>query len=157
MAFTNTKWEFSDVTTEEIKSNFARPEEGDRYLKITDAFFDESEKKYTLTMLDLGNEAQFNLSYWLFTADEDNNLIPSVYNRNALVELGKALAGEEIGIPNPDSVIGGVVMGHITLKPSKKDPTKKYARCYKYSPVPYDVAITADIDQYSTDGPVESE
>lgn len=153
MAFNNKPWEYSDVREEKT---FVMPEEGDRYLKIIDATYDEDDQRYTLTVVDLGNEARYSLSYWLFTADpETNNIIPNVTQRNTLVSLGRALAGKDIGIPNYESVIGGVVLAHIVLKASKKDPEKKYARCFKFDPVDEEMAVLADIEQYYVGAKVE--
>jgi hypothetical protein len=53
MAFNNEKWEFSDVKSEDI--SYARPEEGDRYLKITDAEYDRDDQRYTIYVTDLTN------------------------------------------------------------------------------------------------------
>ena len=154
MAFNNIEWEFSDVKAEE--RTFPRPEEGDRYLKIIDAVYDDNDRRYTITVFDLGNEAQYSLSYWLDTSDfETNNIVPNVAHRNALVSLGHALAGKDIGIPNPDAIRGGVVLAHVTLKASKKDPEKKYARVFKYDPVDEDMAVLADIEQYYNGAAVE--
>lgn len=154
MAFNNIEWEFSNVKEEAMA--YAKPEEGDRYLKIIDADYNEDDQRYTITVHDLGNEAQFTLSYWLFTADpETNNIIPNVAQRNTLVSLGRALAGKDIGVPNPATIIGGVVLAHIVLKASKKDPEKKYARCFKFDAVDEEMAVLADIEQYYIGAPAE--
>ena len=154
MAFNTTNWEYSNVTTEE--KVFAKPEEGERYLKINNAIFDGSDKRFTIFVTDLGNNAEFSLSYWLNTNDRTtNDTIPNTSHRNALVSLGKALAGHEIGIPNPNDVVGGVVLANIVLKESKTTPDKKFARCFKFQAVPEDMAILADIDQYYIGAPTE--
>lgn len=154
MAFNNIEWEYSNVKAEE--KTYARPEEGDRYLKILDATYDESDQRYIVTVSDLDNGAQFSLSYWLFSADnETNDIIPNIAHRNALVSLGHALAGKDIGIPNPEAIKGGVVLAHIVLKAPRNNPEKKYARCFKYDPVEEEMAVLADIDQYYIGAPTE--
>lgn len=154
MAFNNNAWTYSNVIAEEKK--FIEPEEGERSLKIENVRFDESEKKYMITVSDLGNDARFDLSYWLNTSDRNTgDIIPNTYHRNALVSLGKALAGYEIGIPNPADIVGGIVYGEITLKQSKTNPDRKFPRCFVFRPVPEDLACLADIDQYYIGAPTE--
>jgi len=155
MAFKTTEWELSSkvVTSQPI-------EYGPRYLIIDNATYTETEKvskygiqyiekTYRITVTDLTNKANFSLTYWPegwnkeYTARVDNERDIGTLNT-----LGEALAGMNIGIPNPQDIIGGVVLAN--LKESTPDPQtgKTYARCYKFEPVPGDIAALANIDQY---------
>lgn len=148
MAFEHREWDLSGLTAGE----FIEPEAGERYLEITDASYDDANMTYSVSFRDLHNEAEFSLRYWPYSIDARGRKEPNKRDIGTLGTLGSALAGENIGIPHPADIVGGVVMGEVVLKevPSKTDPTKmrKFARIYKFGPVPYDFAMIATIDQY---------
>lgn len=147
MAFKTTSWNYENLAIPE----YTAPEEGEQYLYIRNAVCDESDKSspYKITFESLSNNAVFTISYWMWVADKTTSEF-SVGTKQCmtLVELGKALAGKSIGIPNPADIVGGVVLANVVMEPSKKDPSKSYARIYDYSPVPKDIAELATIDQY---------
>lgn len=143
MGFKTTEWELS------TKVMTAQPiEYGQRYLFIDNATYDEEKKMYKIFVTDLTNKATFSLSYWLEGWNkEKTERVDNQVSIGTLNTLGEALAGINIGVPNPQDIIGGVVMAE--LKPSQADENGKvYARCYKFSPVPGDIAALASIDQY---------
>ena len=137
MVFKNTEWKYSDVTDAP-----APIVEGRRYLKITDCYYKEDGDRYVIVMEDLSDEARFTLSYWL-TDTRDGKNEPSSGARSTLLSLGAALNGAPCGIPYPDNVVGGVVVGDI------KKSQGGYRRCFKFYPVPESMAVFSDIDQYS--------
>ena len=154
MAFKTTEWELSNKVV--VKQPV---EYGLRYLIIDDAKYTETEKisrtgtpyidkAYKLYVTDLTNKASFTLTYWIESWNKEyTERVESTRDIGTLNSLGEALAGINIGIPNPQDVIGGVVMAE--LKPSQPDESGRvYARCYKFSPVPGDIAACASIDQY---------
>lgn len=143
MGFKNTEWELSN----EVVSKPAI-EYGDRYLFIENATYDPNDKLYKLYVVDLVNNASFSLAYWLegWNKERTEKVKNEVYI-GTLNTLGEALAGTNIGIPNPQDIIGGVVMGEIKQSNPNADG-KVFARCYKFSPVPADIASCATIDQY---------
>jgi len=143
MAFKNEEWKYSDVTDAP-----APVAEGRRFLKIADCYYKEDDDKYTVVMEDLSDNARFSLSYWL-TDTRDGKHEPNMGARSTLLSLGAALNGTPCGIPNPDSVVGGVVVGEI------KKGTAGYRRCFKFYPAPESMTVFADIEQYSV--PDESE
>ena len=143
MAFKTTEWEYSN----EVDCTQIDPEQGPQYLQIMDARFDEVKNTYTLTLQSFKNNALFTVTYWLTTEDEGGATLPNSKSRGTLISLGKALAGEPIGIPFPDDVKGGVVGANVTMsKPNAKGIS--YPRIYSFDPVPEDIAVLATIDQY---------
>lgn len=147
MGFKTTSWTLENINIPE----YIVPEEGPQYLFIKNATCDETDKSapYKITLESLSNEAVFTLSYWMYASDRNTGeFIPSTKQCGTLITLGKALAGKSIGIPNPVDIIGGVVLANVIMEPSKKDPSKTYARVYEFEPVPKDIAELAAIDQY---------
>lgn len=147
MSFKTTSWELENVDVPE----FTVPEEGEQALFIRNAECDPSDKTapYKITFESLKNNAVFTLSYWMFTTDKNTGvIIPSAKQCETLITLGKALAGRSIGIPNPLDIVGGVVWANVIMSPSKNDSSKKYARVYAFEPVPEDLAVYAQIEQY---------
>jgi len=145
MAFKRTEWEYSN----EVEKTNIPVEEGLRYVKIVDAKFDASAKEYNLSLEDLTNGAEFSLRYWLNGTDKNGNITSNASARGTLISLGKALAGEPIGIPAPVDVIGGVVVAEVVMKESTTSGAK-YPRVYKFTPASTDVVNDhSDIEQYS--------
>lgn len=151
MAFKNSTWEYSEKVIEG-----SQPIEfGERYLFIENAAFDDVKKEYKIFVKDLGNKATFSLSYWLTSLDQaTNQIIDNELSIGTLNSLGEALAGVNIGVPNPQDIIGGVVFANV--KESKPNANgKTYARVYKFEPVPEDMAVFATIDQFYVGAPPE--
>lgn len=145
--FVSREWEFSSENGED---DFIQPEPGERYLKILDASCSiEGLRKYMVKVQDLANGATFKLYYNLCKADDKGNIQPNKYSRGTLVSLGKALAGKHIGIPLPDDIVGGVVIGTVELQEYQG---KTYARVFKFSPADAENAKEySDIEQYYSD------
>lgn len=151
MAFKTTEWKFSnEVDQTQIPIN-----EGQAYMFIRDARYDEEKGIYTLEMEDLTTTAQFALRYYLEQRDEYNQVSVNAQAKGTLISLGIALAGAPIGVPNPSDVIGGVVSGVINLKTTAKGTT--YPRVYHFDPVPEDIANCGTIEQYFIGQDVASE
>jgi len=147
MGFNNTKWELSDKI---VKQNSI--EYGDRYVMITGASYDSTEKVYKISVRDIMCDAEFSLTYWLEGWNKDKTeRIENKTSVGTLNTLGEALAGVNIGIPNPQDIIGGVVMAEVT-KTNPNEQGKTYTRVYKFKPVPGDIAACATIDQYYLEG-----
>jgi len=143
MAFKNTDWELSSkVVTQSNKVEF-----GKRYVFIENATYDSERAEYKLFVKDLVNDARFSLTYWLTSLDKNNQVVDNTSTIGTLNTLGMALAGVNIGVPNPQDIIGGVVLADV--KESRPNAEgKTYARVYTFSAVPGDIAALADIDQY---------
>lgn len=148
MAFEQHEWALSGIT---VSTETPQVEAGLQYLKVLDASYDENNARYRIRFQSLANDAEFSLMFF-FASKDDDSLPPKLTNRKQMgtvASLGEALAGCNIGIPNPADIIGGVVMANIALRESNG---KTYANTYKFEPVPKEVAGSfADIDQYSID------
>lgn len=142
MAFKQTVWEFSDETEKEDL-----PQEGERYLFIRNAAYDENNAKYYLYMTDIGDETQFILSYNLNKVDKNSGaLMPNSRTRNTLITLNRALFDASSGIPFPDDIIGGVVQGKVV---HREYNGRTYANVYSFEAVPEDIALSySQIEQY---------
>lgn len=150
MAFKTTEWEYSN----EIDQTQIPLEEGVAYMFIRDARFDEEKGQYYIEMENLNTSAQFRLTYYLEQRDENNHKSLNPQVKGTLISLGKALAGVQIGIPNPLDIKGGVVKGYITLKESQKGTI--YPKVFHFDPVNEDMAAFATIEQYYVeDAPTE--
>ena len=144
MAFKRTEWEYSN----EVEKANIPVEEGLRYVKIVNATFDSASKEYDLTVDDLTNSAEFTLRYWLNGTDKNGNIISNASARGTLISLGKALAGEPIGIPAPEDVIGGVVVAEVVMKETQTG--SRFPRVYKFTAASEEVVRDhSDIEQYS--------
>lgn len=153
MAFKNMEWEFSN----EVERAYVEPEAGLRYLYITDAKYDPNLRQYDIFVSDMHNEAEFRLRYWVDAIDKSTGQFKPDYKQRAnLIRLGKALAGPDmqIGIPNPLSIIGGIVKAEVELAPNK-DGTRFFPRVVEYYPVEKDIADLAGIEQYYEDSGTE--
>ncbi len=159
MAFKQSKWALSNL---EVSANgeYIPPEEGLQYLKIVSASYDENNARYKVGLQSLANNAEFSQMYF-FSSKDDDSLPPKLTNRKQMgcvASIGVALSGENIGIPNPDDIVGGVVLAEVKLDEYNG---KVRPKIWKYDPVPKDIVESyADIDQYclepeEIDGPIE--
>ena len=142
MAFKTTEWEYSN----EIDQTQIPIDEGVAYMFIRDARFDEEKGIYTIEMENLNTSAQFRLTYYLEQRDENNRKSLNPQVKGTLISLGKALAGVQIGIPNPADIKGGVVKGYITLKESQRGTI--YPKVFHFDAVDENMAAFATIEQY---------
>lgn len=143
--FKTTEWEYSGVKEE--RPVYKDPLDGERYLFIEDASYDDDSTRYTLNVSDLGDRTvRYRLTYNLSRVDKvTGDLVPNISARNALVGLGKALFGRDVGVPFPGDVIGGVVRAQVKLREYNG---RNYANVYEYGTVSEDMAVFAEIDQY---------
>lgn len=141
-AFKTTEWKYSN----EIDQTQIPIEEGQAYLFIRDARFDDDKGIYRLDVENLNTSAQFSLNYYLESRDENNQVSVNAQAKGTLISLGIALAGVQIGVPNPQDVKGGVVSAYINLKESQNG--RMYPKVYHFEPVDEDMAAFATIDQY---------
>lgn len=149
MAYKITQWEFSNGENYDAVD----PEAGYRMLKIMNASCtkdDLSREIYNITCLDLQNNAEFDLRFFL-TSISDNMVRTEDRKQRSMVQsLGRSLFGPEFtGLPYPSDIIGGIVGAEITLKESSSG--RMYPRTYHFDPVPMDWAMMADIEQYYYD------
>lgn len=143
-AFKTTEWKYSN----EIDQTQIPIEEGQAYLFIRDARFDDDKGIYRLDVENLNTSAQFTLYYYLESRDENNQVSVNAQAKGTLISLGIALAGVQIGIPNPQDVKGGVVSAYINLR--ERQNGGMYPKVYHFEPVNEDMAAFATIDQYYT-------
>ncbi len=150
MAFEQHEWALSGMTVSTVPPQV---EAGLQYLKVLDASYDENNARYRIKFQSLANDAEFSLMFF-FADSHDDSIPPKLTNRRQMgtvASLGEALAGCNIGIPNPADIIGGVVMAEVSFRDSTSTG-KTYTTIYKFEPVPKEVAGSfADIDQYSID------
>jgi len=154
MAYKITQWQYSNGTNyDEIP-----PEAGDRMLKIVGAECaqDSSLREvYTVSCMDLVNNAVFDLRFFITNINENAVRIEDRKQRGIVQSIGRALFGPDfLGLPNPVDIVGGVVRTELTVKESASG--RVYARTYHFDPVPQDWAMLADIEQfyYNDDGTV---
>lgn len=147
MAFKNSKWALSNVNVP-AAGEYIAPIEGLQYLKIVGASYDENNARYRVELKSLANEAEFSQTYF-FSSKDDESIPPKLTNRKqmgSVASIGVALSGENIGIPNPEDIIGGVVLADVGLREYNG---KTYASIWAYDSVPQDIVVSyADIEQY---------
>ena len=149
MVFEEKKWEFSDVEAKEVPDM----QPGVHYLKITDASMDKDTDRYMVTVQSLGEDdcdATCRLTYFLTKKNSKPGSFDNAKAVGTVVSLGMALAGRRIGLPRPDSIVGGVVMAEVVFGTPNAEG-KVYANIYRYDPVPSALQPFSDIDQYYTD------
>lgn len=147
MAFKMTPWKYDD----EVEEAVIPIEAGEHDLYIMSASIDESvpaNPVYRLGFKSLQTNAEFTIAYWLNSEDKATGaIVKNKQARGTLISLKKALFGVDVGMPNPEDIVGGVV--HAEVKMSKpNDAGKTYVRIYQYEPVPQDIAAVAEIEQY---------
>lgn len=139
-----TEWAFSKVE----KPVYGCPPDGPAYLKIEDAHFEESNMTYKMKMFDYNSEMSFELTYWLLKKDSGQ---PNRMSEGTLISLGEALFGRPVGIPHPQDIVGGVVVGELKASVTEDEAgnVKRWPRCYKFGPVPKNIVDSfGDIKQY---------
>lgn len=146
MAFKQSKWALSNVEVT-ATGEYIPPEEGLQYLKILSASYDETNARYKVELQSLANSAEFSQMYF-FSSKDDDSIPPKLTNRKQMgcvASIGVALSGENIGIPNPDDIAGGVVLADVKLDEYNG---KIRPKIWKYEAVPQDIIDGfADIEQ----------
>ena len=144
MAISITHWELSD----RIAEGAIPPEEGLRTLQIKAVKYDRDADTYAVTVQDLGNKATFTLTYWLSNVDENGVRTANNPALGTIHSLNYALTGlSNIGPLMEEDIKGGVVIGEVKMSnPNAKG--RQYARVFHFDPVPEDVAVLSEIDQY---------
>lgn len=161
MAFKTSNWALSNVSVQ-AAGDYIAPIEGLQYVKIVGASYDENNARYRIDLLSLANNAEFSLTYF-FSSKDDESIPPKLTNRKQMgvvASVGVALAGTNIGIPNPDDIVGGVALADVSLREYNG---KMYPSIWHYDPAPKEVVEGfADIEQYyapeegeSEEGPAE--
>lgn len=145
MAFNQTMWEFSEEKEAET-TGFQIPPEGERYLIIEKAEFDEKTRKYRIWFQDIGTEIKFTMIYNMDMVDKSTGqVVSNPMSRNTLITLNFAIFGEKQGIPYPGDIEGAVVSADIKYREYEG---KKYVNIKKYAPVNADMVVYSSIDQY---------
>lgn len=157
MAFNNKKWALSNVSVS-ATGEYVNPEEGYQYLKIVDASYDETNARYKISLQCLGGNGTTFGQMYFFSSRDDDSFPPKLTNMKQMgvvASLGEALAGENIGIPNPESIIGGTALADVKLDEYNG---KVRPKIWKYEPVPKDIVDSfADIDQFYTEDSEEAD
>lgn len=109
MAYSITNWMGSEWKEEER----ARIEPGEYDLYIRSAKFDETAQKYMIFVEDVQTGAEGPFSWFVVTKNGDLNKMTV----GTLISLGKALFDQDVGVPFPDDIVGGVV--HAVIQPGK--------------------------------------
>lgn len=153
MTYTITDW-IGSKWVPESHENITEPGEYD--IRILSADYDDNTSRYVLTFEDVRTKKQLTLSYWTRLPDGTMN------NRTlgTLCSLGKALFGENVGVPFFGDIINGIV--HVDIIQGKEftradGTTGHYLNCYSFAPVAksvYDiVAMEAQtIEQFTLEG-----
>lgn len=146
MAFKQTQWALSNMKVS-VTGDYIPPEEGLQYLKILSASYDETNARYKVELQSLANSAEFSQMYF-FSSKDDDSIPPKLTNRKQMgcvASIGVALSGENIGIPNPENIVGGVVLAEVKLDEYNG---KVRPKIWKYDPVPQAIIDGfADIEQ----------
>lgn len=145
MAISITHWELSD----RIAEDSIPVEEGLRTLQIRGARYDPDSDTYIVTFKDLGNKALFTITYWLSNLEQDGvTRTPNNMSLGTIHSMNYALTGlKGIAPLKEEDIKGGVVIGDVKFsKPNANGKT--FPRIYHFEPVPEDVAVLSEIDQY---------
>lgn len=160
MSYVITKWDLSDIPSEQIKDSnnvggFSEP--GLKTVKILDVRYlgptaekptERNTYKVTIECIEGGSDvgARANLTYWL--KDKDTNLI-NAKTLGTMQSLGKAIFGKDFPdrtVPNPADIIGAVVMADINL--SKPDDLGRvFTRVFRYEQASSDFSAFSEIEQ----------
>ena len=150
MDYQVTKWEFSDVKEPE-RTAF---NEGLCTVEISNAKYmdgnaaapsDCYKYEFQIKCIEDGPSygATARLNYWLM----DTRKNPPELNRNTagtLTSLGRAIFGDNVGIPAPGDIEGRIVTAQIKFK-------DKYVRVYQFEPASRDFEVLATRPQYFRD------
>lgn len=145
MQFKFTDWTYSTEVEQEEKLL----DPGYQHLHIENA--EMVDDIYTITVRSIEDESAVQaIRFYLNKNDGQPNRVA----RNTLVSLGKALAGEPIGIPFFEDIVGGIVGAEVKLNEYNG---KQYRNIYKFDPCDRNtweackIAGMNVIDQYVTD------
>lgn len=129
MAYKITNWIGSEWKAEQAPQLQA----GEYDLYISRASFDETINRYKITVEDVQTGAEGTFSWYTVTKDGSLNKI----SVGTLGSLGKAVFGQEIGVPFADDIVHAVV--HAVVDPGKpyvnnKGETVQYPVIYHFTP-----------------------
>lgn len=148
MPFNEIKWEMSD--DKNVPSDFVKVTPGVKDLFIEDASYNPEDSKYSIMVHNvLEPKERFPLNQWLNSLDpETGNIVENGTARGTLHTLGIALAGVDIGVPAPASIVGAVVRADVKLsKPNANGA--QFPRVYKFEKSPDDnIVMYSQIDQF---------
>jgi len=153
--YTHNSWKYETLESED----YVEPTPGNRFMIITSAGIDESvpdDPIYRVTLRDLQGGAYVSNKYHLTSKSKSTgSRFPNKYTKDTLLSLGAALAGpafrESGKLPNPENIIGGVVVGIVEQRAyTKQNGESGVAYGIKeYAPAPVDfVTEFSDIEQY---------
>lgn len=130
MAYKITNWIGSEWKDEER----ARLEPGEYDLYIRSARYDEQSNRYSIVLEDVQTGAEASFSWYTVTRNGDLNRM----SVGTLSSLGKALFGENIGVPFFEDIVGGVV--HAKVEPGKPYTKQtgevvQYPQIFRFDPV----------------------
>lgn len=146
MPFKEMPWEHSDDPY--VPEDIVKVTPGVKDLYIDNASMD-LDGKYSISVHNvLEPKEKMTFNYWINTNDENNNIVPNATARGTLHTLGFALAGRDIGMPAPGSIIGAVV--RVDVKMSKPNVNgAQFPRAYKFEKSPDETIIDhSSTDQY---------
>lgn len=129
--------------------------EGNHTLQITEASFKEDENYYSLTLKSLDEEdEQSTLRYYIIKKDGTRNE-QAIGTLNKLGHCIFGLPEDQVGIPNPEDIVNGIVRGFVKHTVYEG---KEYVNIYEYNPVDkktLEIAKESGIivlDQYAIEG-----
>lgn len=147
MPFNEIQWEHSNDPY--VPEDNIRVTPGVKDLFIDDAKMNPEDGKYSISAHNvLEPKEKLTLNYWIDTSDENSNIVPNATTRGTLHTLGFALAGRDIGMPVPASIVGAVVRADVKLsKPNVNGA--QFPRVYKFEKSPDDVILEySQLDQH---------
>lgn len=129
--------------------------EGNHTLQITEASFKDDENYYSLTLKSLDEEdEQSTLRYYIIKKDGTRNE-QAIGTLNKLGHCIFGLPEDQVGIPNPEDIVNGIVRGFVKHTVYEG---KEYVNIYEYNPVDkktLEIAKESGIptlDQYAIEG-----
>lgn len=124
------------------------PTDGEHYVMITDASYDESAKTYEIVCKDLNDDGdqslpeserivqrEFKLRYWLASKDENGNIRRDEKAEDALCKLGKAINGAPCGVPYFKALKAGGFIIKAKLKGITSKKGTRYVICNAWNPL----------------------
>lgn len=151
MSYNLTPWEFDDVTAADAANtsfDYKLMEAGWRHVKILSATCDDN-GKYAIRLQDLQDpEATAYVSYNLYKAGENGEMVKNGWSVATLLSLKKALFDQDKGIPHPTDIVGGVCLAEVRHKTSETSG-RTYVNIYKFKPDIEDFVMCGDlVDQF---------
>lgn len=129
--------------------------EGNHTLQITEASFKDDENYYSLTLKSLDEEdEQSTLRYYIIKKDGTRNE-QAIGTLNKLGHCIFGLPEDQVGIPNPEDIVNGIVRGFVKHNVYEG---KEFVNIYEYTPVDkktLEIAKESGItvlDQYAIEG-----